>query len=111
MVYDLAWASGGRWRGGEQGSSVGVSLSIGVDCGRGTLRVRDAVGTNHGGSGTTAVIAVELEVSFSSTVAAVNVLGSWVRGFLWWSGSRRGWARVERSGGQVVATKTVDFCF
>ena len=94
MVYDLAWASGGRWSGGEQGGSVGVSLSIGVDCGRGTLRVRDAVGTNHGGSGTTAVIAVELEVSFSSTVAAVDVLGSRVWGFFRWPGCRCGRAGV-----------------
>jgi hypothetical protein len=85
MVYDLAWTSGRRWSGGKQGGGIGMGLSIGADCSRGALRVRDAVGADHGSSGTAAIVAVELEVASTSTVAAVDVFGSWIWGFLWWS--------------------------
>ncbi len=59
-----------------------MSLSVEINCGGGTLQVRDVVGPIHGSSGAAAVIAVELEVAFSSTVAAVDVLGSRILGFL-----------------------------
>ena len=87
MVYDLTRASGWRWGRSEQGGSVGVSLTIGINGGGRTLGVRDAVGANHGGSGTFTVSAVELKVAFSATVATVDVLCSRVRGFLRRSGS------------------------
>ncbi len=110
MVYDLTRACGWRWGGGKQGCGVGVSLIIGVDGGGRALGVRDAVGTDHGGSSTFTVSTVELKVTFPATVATVDVFCSRVRGFLRWSGGGRGRAGVGRSGGWVVATETVYFC-
>ncbi len=83
MVYDLSRAGGWRRGGGEQGGGVGVSLTVGIDSGGRTWGVRDAVGTNHGGSSAFAVVAVDLKVAFSSTVATVDVFGSRIWSFLW----------------------------
>jgi hypothetical protein len=111
MVYDLSRVSGRRRGGGEQGGSVGVSLTVGVDGGGRTLGVRDAVGTNHRSSSSFAVVAVKLKVAFSSTVTTVDVFGSRIFSFLWWSGGGRGRAGIGWSRGLVIATETVDFCF
>jgi hypothetical protein len=81
MVYDLAWSSGWRWGRGKQGGGVGMGLSIGFNGGRRALGEQDAIGTNHWSSGAAAVIAVELEVAFSSTVATVDVFGSRIWSF------------------------------
>ncbi len=90
MVYDLSRASGWRRGSGKEGGGVGVSLTVGVDGGGWTWGVRDAIGTNHGGSSAFAVVAVDLEVAFSSTVATVDVFGGRVWGFLWRPGVGRG---------------------
>ena len=87
MVYDLSRASGWRRGSGEEGGGVSVSLTVGVDSGGRTLGVRDAVGANHGSSSAFAVVAVELKVAFSSTVATVNVFSGRVWGFPWRSGA------------------------
>ena len=88
-----------------------MSLTVGIDGGGRALGVRDAVGANHGGAGTFTVSAVELKVAFSATVATVDVLRSRVRGFFRRSGGGRGRAGIGRSGGLIVATKTVYFGF
>ena len=111
MVYDLTRASGWRWGRGEQGGSIGVSLTVGVDGGGRALGVRDTVGANHGSSGAFAVVAVKLKVAFSSTVATVNVFSSHIGGFLRRPGVGRGRSRVGWSRGLIIATKTVDFGF
>ncbi len=89
MVYDLSQASGWRRGGGEQGGRVGVSLTVGIDSRGRKWRVRDAVGTDHGGSSAFAVVAVDLEVAFPSTVATVNVFGGRIWSFLRRPGSGR----------------------
>ncbi len=111
MVYDLTRASGRRWGRGEQGGSIGVSLTVGVDGGGRTLGVRDAVGANHGSPSAFAVVAVKLKVAFSSTVATVNVFSGRIWSFFRWTGAGRGRARICGPWGLRVATETVDFCF
>ena len=95
MVYDLSRASGWRRGSGEEGGGVGVSLTVGVDGGGWTWGVRDAIGANHGGSSPFAVVAVDLEVAFSSTIATVDVFGGRIWSFLWRSGAGRGRARIR----------------
>ncbi len=97
MVYDLSRVSDRRRGGEEQGGSVGMSLTVGVDGGGRTLGVRDAVGTNHGSCSSFAVVAVKLKVAFSSTVTRVDLFGSWIWSFLWWSGGRT-WTGPELGG-------------
>ena len=94
MVYDMSRASGWRRGSGKEGGGVGVSLTVGVDGGGRTLGVRDAVGTNHGSSGAATVVAVELKVAFTSTVATVDILGSQIWSFFRWPGGRCGRAGV-----------------
>ena len=96
MVYDLSRASDWRRGRSEQGGGVGVSLTVGLDGGGGTWGVRDAVGANHGSSSAFAVVAVDLEVAFPSTIATVNVFSSRIWGFLWWPGVGCGRAGVGR---------------
>ncbi len=57
-----------------------------------------------------AIVAVKLKVSFLSTVTAVVVFGSRIWCFPWRSGGRCGRNRVGRSGRQIIATITIEFC-